>query len=77
MDPEPLVVVDLFMFILDYKKSHDGSPPTYREMCEGVGVKSTHTIWVYIQGMIQAGILKVVDRKLCVVDGKWNYEPEE
>ena len=77
MDPNPLIVVDLFMFILKYKESHDGNSPTYREMAKGIGVKSTNTVWVYIQDMIKADVLEVRDKKLCVVEGKWSYEPEE
>ena len=77
MNPNPLIVVDLFKFILDYKGLHDGCPPTYREMAKGIGVKSTNTVWVYIQDMIKANVLEVRDKKLCVVEGVWNYEPEE
>ena len=72
-----MIVVDLFVFILHYKEDHDGNSPTYREMAKGIGVKSTNTVWVYIQDMIKAGVLDVKDKKLRVVEGKWSYEPEE
>ena len=48
-----------------------------REMAKGIGVKSTNTIFLYVRGMISAGILEKVDGKLCMVEGKWDYEPED
>lgn len=70
-----LIAVNLFEFIISYKESHDGNTPTYREMCQGIGVSSTNTIFQYIKKMEKEGLILVVDGKLCLPGGKWNYDP--
>ena len=70
-----LIAVNLFQFIIEYKESHDGNSPTYREMVKGIDVSSTNTIFKYIRAMEKSGLLKVVDGKLCLRGGSWNYDP--
>ena len=70
-----LLAVNLFEFIISYKESHDGNSPTYREMVDGIGVHSTNTIFQYIRKMEKYGLIKMVDGKMCLTEGKWSYDP--
>jgi SOS-response transcriptional repressor LexA len=70
-----LIAVNLFEFIISYKESHDGNSPTYREMVDGIGVSSTNTIFQYIRKMEKHGLIKMVDGKMCLAEGSWNYDP--
>ena len=69
-----LVSVAMYEFIVEYKTEHDGNSPTYREILDGMGIYSLNTVHMYIHGMIDAGLLEVIDRKLCVKGGAWNLE---
>jgi hypothetical protein len=70
-----LLAVNLFEFIISYKESHDGNSPTYREMCAGIGVSSTNSIFQYIRKMEKHGLIEVIDGKLCLTEGLWKYDP--
>lgn len=72
---EPVeIALPLYQFIVEYKQSHDGAAPTYQEIADGIGVGSKSTIHIYIHKMIDIGVLKVVDGKICVVGGHWTYQ---
>ena len=69
-----LIPVQIFEYIVSYKEAHDGNTPTYREMRDGVGgVSSLGTIHKYIHKMIDAGLINLVDGKLCLDEGAWEY----
>jgi hypothetical protein len=74
MKEDPIVSVAMYQFIVDYKSSHDGNSPTYREIQDGLGVNSLNTVHMYIHGMIDAGLLTIINRKMCVRDGAWTLE---
>ena len=63
----------MYEFIIKYKTSHDGNSPTYQEIADGLGIKSLNTIYEYVHGMVNAGMLEFRDRKLCTVDGWWDH----
>ena len=71
-----MIPIRLFEFIIEYKEGHDGNSPTYREMCDGIGIVSTNTIFIYIQKMEKAGLIEMIDRKMCLTDGFWQFNPE-
>jgi hypothetical protein len=73
MSAGPKISMVMYEFIVEYKHSHDGNSPTYQEIADGLGVKSLNTIFAYIHGMVDAGILIIKDRKLCTTDGWWNH----
>lgn len=70
MRPVKMVAVPLFEFIIQYKETHDGNSPTYREMRDGIGV-SIGTIHRYIHRMIGVGLISMVDGKMCLREGTW------
>ena len=73
------IALVIYEFVIKYKRSHDGNSTRYREIMDGLGIKSLNTVHSYIHGMVNAGILTVKDRKLCTTDGWWDHPsiPEE
>lgn len=71
------LAIEIYEYILDYKSDHDGCSPTIREICGDLDINSTAIPFHYINRMIERGLLNRIDRKLCVVGGKWRYEPDE
>ncbi|MGI6730441.1 MAG: hypothetical protein ACOX5F_00905 [Anaerovoracaceae bacterium] len=70
----------LFEFIVDYKSTHDGNSPTYREMMLGTGLTTTSMVAYHLEkledeGKIarpqQVGNIRVIE----VVGGCW-YPPD-
>lgn len=47
----------IYDFVVDYMISHKYAP-SIREICAGVGYRSTSTIHLYLQEMLQEGILE-------------------
>lgn len=54
--------IDIYKFIQN-KIKKDGYPPTIREICEGVSLKSTSSVHTYIINMEKKGMLKKSDTK--------------
>lgn len=52
----------VYIAIVNYQQEH-GYSPTIRELCDLVGLKSTSTVHVHVQKLIQEGRLRNVDFK--------------
>ena len=70
----PMLALEIFEFIVEYKKEHDGNSPTYHEIVAGTSILSTNTAWYYVQKLLKVGLMKMVDGKLCAAGGEWNYD---
>jgi repressor LexA len=51
---------EIYFFIVDYIKQHC-YPPTFREIADGVNLKSTSTVQMHIDKMIASGMLESDD----------------
>ncbi len=54
---------EMYEFIVSYVKKNLNAP-TIREICEGVGIRSTGTVSVYLQKMEQEQLVKLVNHKI-------------
>ncbi len=52
----------LLRYIAGYQAAH-GYSPSYREMCEGVGVRSNQRIFEMIEGLEERGAITRLPRK--------------
>lgn len=51
---------EIYFFIVDYIKEHC-YPPTFREIADGVNLKSTSTVQMHLDKMIASGMLESDD----------------
>ena len=61
----------MYQFILQWKRAHDGAPPSYRRMAAQFDPPlSLSIVYYHIQHLIGMGLLKKVDGDLCT-NGEW------
>jgi len=69
----------VFKFIVDYKREHDGLAPTVREIMRGVGVGSTSVVVYHLERLEGQGRIRLLgwgrSRGIMVVGGRWEYPP--
>lgn len=51
---------EIYSFIVDYIKEHC-YPPTFREIADGVNLKSTSTVQMHLDKMIDSGMIESDD----------------
>ena len=51
---------DVMTFILDYKATNDGIPPTMREIMSAANLSSTSVVKYYIDNLVKRGMIRVV-----------------
>lgn len=71
---------DILTFIKKFIADH-GYPPAVREICKGVGLSSSATVFVHIKNLEKLGVLKQQDKKfrtieLLVENEYLNNDPE-
>ena len=71
--PNPMLALEIFSFIVEYKQAHDGNSPTYTEIVENTSINSTNTAWYYVQKLLKVGLMTMKDGKLCLAGGNWHY----
>ena len=45
----------VYQYVKQYKVTHGGNSPSYREVMAGTGIKSTYVVKYHIDKLIQAG----------------------
>lgn len=68
--------LEVFQFIVTYKRSHDGNSPTLREIGDTFGLHSTSYIDYILKKLERNGLIelsRVRARQIVVVGGVWNY----
>ncbi|NMA51019.1 MAG: transcriptional repressor LexA [Mollicutes bacterium] len=70
--------------VLDFIKKYsakNGYPPTIREICKGVGLSSTATVFVHVKNLENLGVLKSSNNKFrtleLLVDNEYEKKNEE
>lgn len=65
----------VYQFILNYKKTHDGNSPSIAEIGAHCEVNSTSTIRFYLKGLETLGVIKCdpngKSRMISIVGGKY------
>lgn len=61
----------VFNFIVEYKRAHDGIPPSYEQIRVGVGIASKSTVSGLLARLERAGVIKTADGHLSVVGEQW------
>lgn len=68
LDYDQLLAIDA---VVKYKRSHGGNAPTRRELQRLLGLSGPSQAQKVVVDLIESGVLKIVDRKLCIVGEKW------
>jgi len=62
----------IYNFIVDFKRTHDGVFPTYREIMAALDISSLSIVNIYIDKLTEQGLLAHDgDGHLLVVGGQW------
>lgn len=72
---KPEVLDELYNWIVQYTKNHNGLTPSLTQICEGTGIKSVGGVRNRIDALIVQGRLAFKDH-IEIVNGKF-YDPEE
>lgn len=70
----------VFAYICEYKRAHDGLSPTVREIQMACDVSSTSVVQYTLRLLVKRGKLRFLDgqagqsRRYVVVGGRWEYE---
>lgn len=68
LDNDRLLAIDA---IIEYKEAHGGNAPTRRELQAMLGLSGPSQAQKVVVDLIESGVLKIVDRKLCIMGEKW------
>lgn len=61
-------------YIKMYKRTHDGIPPTVREIQEYVGVSSTSLVANDLRALVQQGKIYFIRSMIAVTGGEWRMK---
>ena len=64
----------LYEYLCDYKRTHNGNSPTFRQIGAAIGVDSTSLITYYLDRLEQVGKIRRPERKASgieVIGGRW------
>ena len=64
----------VYNYIVAYCTEHNGFPPSYREITEGCGLKSTSVAVYYVKALVAEGQLRIrghTARSIQVVGSRW------
>ena len=78
---QKLPIEPVFQFILEHSRAHHGLPPTYREILDGVGAKSTSWVHNALEELAADGRIVFIDkgwpnahRRYYVREGTWEWK---
>lgn len=67
----------IMQFIIDYKRDHNGAPPTYQEIADELGICSKKNAYNLVQRLVIKGRLALDDkRRIVVPDGEFVYRSQ-
>ena len=62
----------IYQYIIDYKKANDGNSPSIRQICQGLNIASTATVWYHMRRLSEAGMIgQNTGRQVTVMGGQW------
>jgi len=61
-------------FIIAYKRTHDGCPPTYRQIMAELGIRSLSNVRYILVSLQEQGLLTIAGTELHVTGGKWTID---
>jgi SOS-response transcriptional repressor LexA len=67
---------DVYDFIVQYKQANDGHSPTVQVITEGCNFSSTSLAYFYLKRLESDGLIRLEDRRIIVVGGKWTLETD-
>jgi SOS-response transcriptional repressor LexA len=65
---------EVYNFIIQYKEAHDGHSPFVRAIMRECDLSSTSHVRYYLDRLAQDGLIRLEDRRIIVVGGKWTLE---
>jgi len=60
----------VYTWIVNFKQENDGNSPSYREIAEGMGYKSTSPVYYQLQRLQDAGYVDLSDGRISL-GGRW------
>lgn len=70
--------LDVYEFIVSYKKKHDGNSPSMREIMTDLNISSTSVVTYHLEKLERMGLIKRVangqTRQIEVTGGRWMLE---
>lgn len=80
MKPLNDAMVDkVFMYLIEYKRTHDGCAPSTREIAEACSISTTSMVRYYLKLLVKDGRIRIAgsfkaSRTIEVVGGSWSYD---
>lgn len=73
-----LVLDKVFMYLVEYKRTHDGCAPSTREIADACSISSTSVVRYYLKLLVKDGRIRIAgsfkaSRTIEIVDGCWSY----
>lgn len=64
----------IYRALVQHKREHDGNSPTFRELCQAAGVRSTSQVMLELKRLELMGLIKVGhgSRNISVSGGRWS-----
>lgn len=63
--------VQIYEFILDYKRAHDGNSPSIREIQDGVGISSPSVVNHHLQRLVKLDAIEIHNGRIQTRGGMW------
>jgi len=79
--PDSRPIKRVYDFIVDYKRSHDGNSPTFREIMQDCNITSTSMVLYYLKKLEKKGLVRRPEPpigsryavKIEIVGGEWSF----
>ena len=62
---------NIYQYIIDYKRNHDGNSPTRQEIKTYCGISSTSVVQYRLHKLEAKGLITVAGGRISVVGGLW------
>jgi SOS-response transcriptional repressor LexA len=65
--------IRILMFLISYKRKHDGNTPSIREIMQATAISSSDLVEFYLDQLAQSGFIRRKVRHIEIVGGSWSY----
>lgn len=68
--------VEVYRWIIDYKRKNDGNSPAIRELADACGIASLSNAWAVLAKLESYGLIRIgagKARHICVTGGQWTH----
>lgn len=71
--------LEMYDWIVEFKRNHDGLSPTVREIMDGMGYNTTSVVHYHLEELKRMGLIKIyrggeaTSRSIMVPGGRWTH----